>query len=306
MSYKIGIIGCGNVGVNYAFSLINQSLDINEIVLIDINKEKTEGQALDLAHSIAFSKSYINNVYYGDYNNVDDADILCITAGMPQGTKKTSRMEDITGANTIIENIMKNVNATKFNGIILVASNPLDIMTFKIAKLYENQYNKVIGSGTLLDTARLRYELAVKLNFPLKSISGYVFGEHGDSQFVVWSSVKISQNYSVDDYLTPKEKLEIEEKVKKDGFEVAKKQGYTCYGISNALTRITRAIIYDEKAILPVSSYDKDNEIYISSLSKIGKDGIEENKLYTLNEKEQELYNLSCNVIKEGINSINI
>ena len=306
MSYKIGIIGSGNVGVNYAFSLINQSLDIYEIVLIDINKSKTKGQAMDLSHSLTFSKSYINNVYYGDYNNIDDADILCITAGMPQGTKKTSRMEDITGANIIIENIMNNVNATKFNGIILVASNPLDIMTFKIAKLYNNQYSKVIGSGTLLDTARLRYEISIKLKFPLKSISGYVYGEHGDSQFVVWSSVKIAQNYSIEDYITQKEKLEIEEKVKKDGFEVAKMQGYTCYGIANALTRITRAIIYDEKAVLPVSSYDKDNEIYISSLSKIGKDGVEENKLYSLNKNEQELYNLSCNVVKEGNSFINI
>ena len=201
---------------------------------------------------------------------------------------------------------MKNINATKFNGIILVASNPLDIMTYKIAKLYNNQYNKVIGSGTLLDTSRLRYELSVKLKFPLKSISGYVFGEHGDSQFVAWSSVKISQNYSIDDYLTQQDKVEIEEKVKKDGFEVSKKQGYTCYGIANALTRITGAIIYDEKVMLPVSSYDGDNDIYISSLSKIGKDGIEENKLYSFNKKENELYNLSCNVIKGGINSINI
>ena len=138
MSYRIGIIGCGNVGISYAYSLINQALDINEIVLIDINKEKTQGQAQDLCHSITTSKSYINNIYYGDYSSIEDADILCITAGMPQGSTKTSRMEDIAGANKIIDSIMEKINSTKFNGIILVASNPLDIMTYKIAKLYNN------------------------------------------------------------------------------------------------------------------------------------------------------------------------
>ena len=306
MSYKIGIIGCGNVGISYAYSLINQALDINEIVLIDINKEKTQGQAQDLCHSIATSKIYINNIYYGDYSSIEDADILCITAGMPQGSTKTSRMEDIAGANKIIDSIMEKINSTKFNGIILVASNPLDIMTYKIAKLYNNQYNKVIGSGTLLDSSRLIYELSNRLGFPIKSISGMVCGEHGDSQFVVWSSIKVAQNYSIDDYITQKEKLEIEEKVKRDGFSVAKLQGYTCFGVATALSKITRVIINDEKAKIPVSTYDKENEVYISSLSRIGKDGVEANKLYTFNKNEQELYNLSCKVIKEGINSINI
>ena len=306
MSYKIGIIGCGNVGISYAYSLINQALDINEIVLIDINKEKTQGQAQDLCHSIATSKSYINDIYYGDYSSIEDADILCITAGMPQGSTKTSRMEDIAGANKIIDSIMEKINSTKFNGIILVASNPLDIMTYKIAKLYNNKYNKVIGSGTLLDSSRLIYELSNRLGFPVKSISGIVCGEHGDSQFVVWSSIKVAQNYSIDDYITQKEKLEIEEKVKRDGFSVAKLQGYTCFGVATALSKITRVIINDEKAEIPVSTYDKENDVYISSLSRIGKDGVEANKLYSFNKNEQELYDLSCRIIKEGINSINI
>ena len=306
MSYKIGIIGCGNVGISYAYSLINQALDINEIVLIDINKEKTKGQAQDLCHSIATSKSYINNIYYGDYSSIEDADILCITAGMPQGSTKTSRMADIAGANKIIDSIMEKINSTKFNGIILVASNPLDIMTYKISKLYNNKYNKAIGSGTLLDSSRLIYELSNRLGFPVKSISGMVCGEHGDSQFVVWSSIKVAQNYSIDDYITQKEKLEIEEKVKRDGFSVAKLQGYTCFGVATALSKITRVIINDEKAEIPVSTYDKENDVYISSLSRIGKDGVEANKLYSFNKNEQELYDLSCRIIKEGINSINI
>lgn len=306
MSYKIGIIGCGNVGISYAFSLASQGLDINELVLIDLDEDKTKGKALDLCHSLAFSRSYINNIKYGDYQDIKDADIICITAGVPQNTTKTSRMEDIYGASKIISNIMDSVNKSGFDGIILVASNPLDIMTYKIAKLYNRGYNKVIGSGTLLDTARLRYEIANKLGFPLKSISGYVFGEHGDTQFVAWSSVKVNNTYDIKDYLTQKEMLEIEEIVRKGGFTVSKLQGYTCYGIANALTRITRAIINDENVELPVCTYDKEADVYITSLSKIDKSGIVENKLYNLTDKEQELYQMSAKVIKEGINLIEI
>ncbi|MBO5477460.1 MAG: L-lactate dehydrogenase [Clostridia bacterium] len=306
MSYKIGIIGCGNVGISYAFSLINQGLDINEIVLIDIDEEKTKGKALDLCHSLAFSKSYINNIKYGEYTDIKDADILCITAGMSQSSNKKSRMEDIYGANEIISKIMEKVNASGFEGIILVASNPLDIMTYKIAKLYNKGYNKVIGSGTLLETSRLRYEIANKLEFPLKSISGYVFGEHGDTQFVAWTSVKINNTYDIEDYLTQKEMLEIEEKVRRGGFRVSSLQGYTCYGVANALTRITKAIIYDENVELPVCSYDKEADVYITSLTKINSNGAVENKLYNLSDKEKELYEISANVIKEGINLIEI
>ncbi len=306
MSYKIGIIGCGNVGMCYAYSLVNQVIDVNEIVLIDINKEKTVGKALDLSHSLAFSRSYINNISYGDYESISDADILCITAGMPQGTKKVSRMEDIEGCNKIIEEIMENVNKANFRGIILVASNPLDIMTLKIAKMYNNNFSLVIGTGTLLDTSRLRYEIANKLGFPLKSISGYIFGEHGDSQFVAWSSVKVNKTYDIKDYLTEKEMLDIEENVKKDGFEVAKLQGYTCYGVATALSKITRCIINNELEEIPVSTYDPEKEVYISSLSVIGNTGVIKNKLYNLDSKEQELYDISAKIIKDGADSIKI
>lgn len=304
MSYKIGVIGCGNVGISYAFSLVCQGLDISELVLIDIDEEKTKGKALDLCHSLSFSRSYINNVIYGSYEDIKDADIICITAGMPQSQGKKSRMEDIHGANKIITDIMENVNKSGFEGIILVASNPLDIITYQVAKLYNNQYDKVIGSGTLLDTARLRYEIANKLEFPVKSISGYVFGEHGDSQFVAWSSVKINNTYDIEDYLTQKEMLEIEDMVRKGGFTVSKLQGFTCYGIANALTRMTRAIISDENVELPVSTYDKEADVYITSLSKISKDGVVENKLYNFTKKEEELYNMSTNIVKEGLKLI--
>lgn len=299
MSYKIGIIGFGNVGVSYAYSLINQGIDVYELDVIDLDKEAAKGKIIDLVNSSIYSRSYINEIKIADYNDLDDADIICITAGMPQSRKIESRMDDIKGATKIVEDIMNNIIKTKFSGIILVATNPLDVITFKVAKMYKN-YSKVIGTGTMLDTTRLRCEIANKLGFPLKSISGYVFGEHGNSQFCAWSSVKINNTYSIDDYLTVKEKLDIEEKVKQLGPEIAKLQGYTCYGIANVLSRITSAIINDETNLLfSLCSYDSENDIYISSLTRIGKEGVIENNLYELSKKEKELYNNSCKVVKE-------
>ncbi len=304
MGYKIGIIGAGNVGVTYAYSLINLALDINEIILIDLNKEKTIGEVLDLNHSLTNARGYINKIKYGEYKDISDADILCITAGMSQNSQKKSRMEDIIGASKIIDSVMENVNKAKFDGIILCASNPLDIMTTKIAKLYNNQYQKIIGSGTLLETARLKYEVASKLDFPIRAISGYVLGEHGDSQFVVWSSVKINNTYPIEDYLTESEMLEIADNVKKAGFTVSSKKNYTNFGVATALTRITKCIINNENEILPVSTYDKNEDIYISNLSKIGSIGVLENNLQELGKNEEELYKISANIIKEGFNTL--
>lgn len=303
MSYKIGIIGTGNVGVSYAYSLINQNLDVYEIVLVDINDSKAKGEALDLSESIPFSKSFVDNVYYGGYEDLKDADIVCVTAGAPQNGIKKSRLEDIKIVDKIIDKVMIQLNMSGFDGIILVASNPLDIVTTKIAKLY-GKNEKVIGSGTLLDTARLRYFVAQKLGFPLKSISGYVFGEHGDTQFVSWNSVRVNNNISISDYLTQKEMIDIENKVRVEGINVAKLKGYTCFGVANALTRITRAIMYDEKEDLVCSTYDEEYGIFNSTLSKIGKQGVIENKLYDFDDKEKELYDMSCKVIKEWYKSI--
>lgn len=304
MGYKIGIIGCGNVGLSYAYSLINLSLDISEIVLIDLNKDKIIGEAMDLSHSISNARGYVEKIYYGQYSDISDADILCITAGMPQSSKKVPRMEDIAGAAIIIDNIMKSVNEAKFDGIILVASNPLDIMTIKIAKEYNCSYNKVIGSGTLLETARLKYEISKKLDFPIRSISGYVFGEHGDSQFVAWSSVKINDKYEIKDYLSQSEMMEIADNVKKAGFYVSSLKGYTNFGVATALSKITKSIINDEKEYIPVSSYDKEKDVYISALTKIGSRGVEDRKIDFLNINEKELYDISANIIKEGYLSL--
>lgn len=304
MGYKIGVIGCGNVGLSYVYSLINLSLDISEIVLIDLNKDKTIGEVLDLSHSISNARGYVEKVYLGEYKDISDADILCITAGMPQSSKKVSRMEDINGAAIIIDNIMKSVNEANFNGIILVASNPLDIMTLKIAKEYNSNYNKVIGSGTLLETARLKYEISKKLDFPIRSISGYVLGEHGDSQFVVWSSVKINDKYEIKDYLSQSEMIEIADNVKKAGFYVSAHKGYTNFGVATALSKITKIIINDEKEYIPVSSYDKENDVYISALTKIGSSGVEDRKIDFLTPNEKELYNNSANIIRDGYLSL--
>lgn len=286
----------GNVGVSYIYSLINQNIDSLEIVLIDVNIEKLKGTILDLNHCIS-NLQFDTNIRIGDYTDCKNADIVCITAGPSQSNIKDSRMDDLYKANDIFHSIIPNVAKAGFDGIYLIASNPLDVMSYVTWKYSNCNPYKVIGSGTLLDTARLKFVLSQKINIPISEINGYVLGEHGNSQFVQWSSVNFD-NFSIE------EKLEIENEVKNVGFYVAKLQGFTCYGIGNCLTRITKAILQDEKCILPVCSYDDKSGIYISTPSKIGKNGIEENRIMSLSDDELVRFNDSIRVIHTAIGKL--
>lgn len=283
----------GNVGVSYIYSLINQNFDSLEIVLIDINIEKLEGTILDLNHCTS-NLQFDTKIRIGNYVDCKDAAIVCITAGPSQSDIKNSRMDDLYKANDIFHSIIPNVAKTGFDGIYLIASNPLDVMSYVTWKYSNCNPYKVIGSGTLLDTARLKFVLSQKMNIPISKINGYVLGEHGNSQFVQWSSINFD-NFSID------QKLQIENEVKNAGFYVAKLQGFTCYGIGNCLTRITKAILHDEKCILPVCSYDNESGIYISTPSKIGKNGIEENRIMSLSDDELVRFNDSIRVIHTAI-----
>ena len=178
---KIVVVGCGNVGMAYSYSLLNQILGMNELVLIDIDKEKLKGKVLDLNHSL-FNLNSVTNIKEGTYSDCSDADIVCITAGPSQSGIKSSRMEDLHNANNILKNIIPSIKNSGFSGIYLVASNPLDVMTYVIWKYANCDQSKVIGAGTLLDTARLRYILSQKYNKPINEVTGYVLGEHGDSR----------------------------------------------------------------------------------------------------------------------------
>lgn len=293
---KLVIIGCGNVGMAYAYSLLNQCLDIKELILIDVDAEKLYGKVADLNHSI-YNLNTSTKVILGNYSDCQDADIICITAGPTQSDVKSSRMEDLHKANSIIKNIISEVNKTNFSGIYLLATNPLDVMTYVTWKYANCNPLKVIGSGTLLDTARLRYILSEKYHKPITEVTGLVLGEHGDSQFIPWSTVNIEK-------LPESEMIDIENRVKKAGFEVSKSQGFTAYGIASALSRITRAILFDEKVCLPVCSYLENYGIFTSTPSIIGKNGIEKSNTLDLEKSEILKLENSVQVIKTAIGNL--
>ena len=293
---KIVIIGCGNVGMAYAYSVLNQCLDIKELILVDMDKEKLLGKVADLNHSV-YNLNTSTKVILGDYSDCQDADIICITAGPSQSALKSSRMEDLHKANTIIKGIVSEINKTNFSGIYLIATNPLDVMTYVTWKYANCIPQKVIGSGTLLDTARLRYILSEKYHRPITEMTGLVLGEHGDSQFIPWSTVNVEK-------LPESEMTNIENAVKKAGFDVSRSQGFTSYGIASALSRITRAIIFDEKVCLPVCSYLEDYGIFTSTPSVIGKDGIEKSNILDLENNEKSQLENSIQIIKTAIGNL--
>ena len=292
---KLVIIGCGNVGMAYAYSVLNQCLDIKELILVDMDKEKLLGKVADLNHSV-YNLNTSTKVILGDYSDCQDADIICITAGPSQSALKSSRMEDLHKANTILKNILSEINKTNFSGIYLIATNPLDVMTYVTWKYANCNPQKVIGSGTLLDTARLHYILSEKYHKPITDMTGVVLGEHGDSQFIPWSTVNVEK-------LPESEMTNIETAVKKS-FDVSRSQGFTSFGIASALSRITRAIIFDEKVCLPVCSYLEDYGIFISTPSIIGKDGIEKSNTLDLENSEKLKLEHSIQVIKTAIGNL--
>ncbi len=298
---KIVLIGCGNVGMAYSYALINQKEYVDELVLIDINKEKCIGEAMDLNHCMAYSPSKIK-VSVGEYKDCSDAKIVVIAAGANQAPGET-RMDLIDKNSKIFKNIVDNVMASGFNGIFLVATNPLDVMTYLTLKYSGLPANKVIGSGTTLDTARLRFLLSEKTGVCPKNIEAYVIGEHGDSEFVPWSNVNIAYK-KINEIISLEELMNIENEVRNSAYEIIKRKGATSYGIGMCLVRITNAILEDKNIILPVSSWDKENNICISTPAIVGKDGVKDKIFMPLDTLETQKLINSINVIKDAINKI--
>ena len=301
MNNKIVLIGCGNVGMAYAYALVNQKEYVDELVLIDINKEKALGEAMDLNHCQAYSPSKIK-IRVGDYSDCSDAKIVVIAAGANQNPGET-RMDLIEKNSKIFKDIIENVMNNRFNGIFLVATNPLDVMTYLTLKYSGLPKNKVIGSGTTLDTARLRYILGEKMGVCPKNIEAYVIGEHGDSEFIPWSNANIAYK-KIEDVVAKEELEKIEAEVRNSAYEIINRKGATAYGIGMCLVRITNAIIENKNIILPVSSWDQENEICISTPAIVGANGVEEKIFMPLNEEETNKLINSIRVIKEAINNI--
>ncbi len=295
---KVVLIGCGNVGMSYAYSLINSDVHVDELVLVDINKDKATGEALDLTHACsAINKKII--VRAGDYADCKHADIVCICAGRNQEPGET-RMDLINKNYQVFVSIIEQINKTKFNGIYLVATNPLDVMTTITQKLSGFPTNRVIGSGTTLDTARLRSMISEMLNINPRNVHAYVIGEHGDSEFIPWSNAIIGPT-KVTDALSKRKREEILKEVRNSAYEIINKKGNTCYGIGVCLKNITEAIFENSHVIMTTSSFDTKNKIYIAQPSIIGKDGIEKVIKLDLTDDENAQYMQCVKAISDGV-----
>ncbi len=289
---KVVLVGTGMVGSSYIFSLVTQKI-ADEIILIDRSEE------LSLAHKLDLDDSKIildNNVKIkvGDYSDCKDADIVCITAGLSK--IKDSRMELLEGNNKIISDIVNQVLENNFNGVFLLATNPVDLMAQKTLEVSKFKNNKVISSGTNLDTSRLKVELSNHFNIEQEKIQTYIIGEHGQSSLPVWSQTKIG-NKNILDLEDTKILDDIFENSKDRAMEILKGKGATYFGIGTSLAQITNAILNDTKEKILVGVNYKD--IYVSLPAIIGKGGIEEIIELELNEQEQEKFTNSINTLKE-------
>lgn len=294
---KIVIIGCGNVGMSYAYAMVINGVGIDELVLIDINKEKAEGEALDLSHAMSYAPKNFK-CYSGDYSDCKDATIVCICAGKNQDVGET-RTDLIHKNYDVFKSIISNVKKSGFDGIYLVATNPLDIMTDITYRLSGFTPNKVIGSGTTLDSARLRYLIGNITNINPKSIHGYVMGEHGDSEFIPWDNVMIGLE-KANKFLTKKQMEEISNEVCNSAYEIIKKKGNTSYGIGMSLLKITNAILNNENAIITVSAYNKEHDCYFSKPSIVNKTGIKKSLFITLSTEDERKLAQSIEQIKKN------
>ena len=301
MKNKVVIIGCGNVGMSYAYALLNQKTRVNELALIDLDEKRIEGEVMDLNHCLPFAPTPMT-IKKGSYEDCSDATIVMIAAGANQNPGET-RMDLINKNSKIFKEIVTKVMENGFNGIFLIATNPLDVMTYVTWKYSGLPHHKIIGSGTILDTARLRYMISEKLNISTRNIHAYVIGEHGDSEFVPWSSAQVGTQ-DIKDFISEEELNQISEKVRNAAYEIINRKGATYYGIGMCLVRITNAILSDENSIITVSSYDKTNDIFVGGATIINKNGCKERMYIKLNEVETKKLEKSISIIKDAINSI--
>ena len=310
---KIVIIGAGNVGSTFAFSLMISGL-AREIVLVDKNELLAKGEVMDLNHGL--SLAHPTKIYAAGVESCEDADVVVITAGenQLQGQSRT----DLVQANvTIFKDIIPAISKHSGNAIILVVTNPVDILTYVTLKLSGLPPNRVIGSGTVLDTVRLKYMISEYCKVDHSNIHAYIIGEHGDSELPVWSNATIG-GMAIETYCSEYARLgnaknelsEIFLKVKNAAYQIIKAKGATNYSIALALVKITRSILRNENYILPVSTLITDyygiSDVCISIPAKINIRGVEQYLKLDLSDQEQKLFKYSANTLKNIIKTIGI
>lgn len=307
---KVVLVGTGMVGMSYAYSLLNQNV-CDELVLVDIDRKRAEGEAMDLNHGLAFSGANMK-IYAGDYSDCQDADIVVISAGVAQKPGE-SRLALLKRNEAVFQSIIEPVTASGFNGIFLVATNPVDIMTRMTYTLSGFNPRRVLGTGTALDTARLRYLLGEYLHVDPRNVHAYVMGEHGDSEFVPWSQALLSTKPIMElckehEALKLEELEEIAKEVQGAAYKIIEAKNATYYGIGMAMTRITRAILGDENSVLTVSAMLKgeygQNDVYAGVPCIINKNGVQRVLSLSLSEEEGQKFEKCCGILKESYDGI--
>ncbi|EST90069.1 L-lactate dehydrogenase 1 [Vagococcus lutrae LBD1] len=301
---KIILVGAGDVGSSYAFTLVTQNIG-RELGIIDLNVGKSEGDALDLSDGLAFTSP--KKIYAATYADCHDADLVVLTAGAAQKPGET-RLDLVNKNLAITKGIVENIMASGFNGIFLVASNPVDILTYAVLKFSGLPKNQVIGSGTSLDSARFRKSLAQIADVDARDVHAYIIGEHGDSQFPVWSHANIG-GLQVYEWMkgqpdvTEESLIELVAGVRDAAYEIIQRKGSTHYGIAVALARITQAIFNDQNAILPLSVLLEGEygvyDICIGTPAIINRQGLKSVVELPLNDLEKQKMSESVQTIRE-------
>ncbi len=309
-SRKVAIVGCGFVGAASAFAVMESGL-FSEMVLIDANREKAEGEALDISHGLPFAKPM--KIYAGDYADIADAAIIVVTAGAGQKPGET-RLDLVKKNVGIFKSIIPQIAAVNRDAILLIVANPVDILTYAAQRLSGYPASRVFGSGTVLDTARLKYLLGEHLQVDSRSVHAFIIGEHGDSEIAAWSSANVS-GVPLNSFCEMRGHMEhdksmraIAENVKNSAYEIIEKKGATYYGIAMSVRRICEAIVRDEKSILPISSI-QDGQYGIRGVSLsmpaiVGRDGVEGLVPIDLSEEEQDALKRSADTLQGVIDTI--
>lgn len=309
---KVAIIGAGFVGTTFAYSLIIRGL-VSQIVIIDVNKDRAEGEVMDLNHAMPFA--YPVKIWSGDYADCEGAGIIVIAVDKGQKIEQ-SRLQLAEGNFEIIKQIVPEITKHNKECILLVVSNPLDVMTHAVLKLSGFPKNRVIGSGTILDTSRLRYLLGEYLRVDPRNVHAYIIGEHGDSEVPVWSLANVGGMH-LREYCpickVPYDMAYLNElflKVRNAGYEIIKRKGRTYYAVALGMTKIVESIVRDENSVLTVSCYLQDyhgvNDICLSVPAIINRQGVRELIELPLDEQEKMQFQSSANIVRTVVNSLGL
>ena len=309
---KVAIVGCGFVGSATAFALMQSEL-FTEMVLIDVDRDRAEGEALDIAHGMPFAGPM--NIYAGDYDDAADAAIIIVTAGANQQPGET-RLDLVHKNVRIFKSIIPELAQRDYQGILLVVSNPVDILTHVALKLSGMPENRVIGSGTVLDTARFKYILGEHLGVDPRNVHARIIGEHGDSELAVWSGANVS-GISLDHFCELRGYYEhdkadewLQREVRDSAYEIIRRKGATYYGVAMAVERIVRAIVRDEHSVLPVSNllqgqYGIDG-LCMSIPAVVGRNGVEDTLEIPLSPAEREALRDSAATLRGVVDSLEL